>query len=133
VPAALMDRLRERRTQAREAADQILTRAAEDGRDLSPEELVEHAQRVTEEREAADELDRLRDEQIAELRATAAAGRGPVLSRASAELARQFRSAIYAKNPQPIEVYSDCPTSGPTTCPRCRAASAASRSTPATR
>ena len=32
---------------------------------------------------------------------------GPTLSRESAELARQFRSAIFAKNPAPIEVYAE--------------------------
>jgi Phage capsid family len=34
-------------------------------------------------------------------------GRQPTLTRAEADLARQFRSAIYAKNPAPIEVYSE--------------------------
>jgi len=99
-----MDRLRERRTQARTSADEILTRAAEEQRDLSPDELADHNRHVTEEREAADELDQRRDEQIAELRAGAARGHGgPVLTRASADIARAFKSAIYAKNPAPIE------------------------------
>jgi hypothetical protein len=46
----------------------ILTRAAEEQLDLTPDELREHAHHVAAEREAADELERLRDEQIAELR-----------------------------------------------------------------
>lgn len=68
---SLAERIRERRDGARTAAEEILTRAADETRDLSPDELAEHGRRVVEEREAADELDRLRDEQIAELRAAA--------------------------------------------------------------
>ena len=34
-------------------------------------------------------------------------GRQPVLSRQAAEVARQFRSAIFAKNPAPIEVFAE--------------------------
>ena len=83
----LLDQLRQRRDTARQAAEQILTRAADEQRDLTPDELADHRQQVTAEREAADEADRVRDEQIAELRATAArrtgppAPRGPVLTR----------------------------------------------------
>jgi HK97 family phage major capsid protein len=102
----LLDQLRQRRDTAREAAEQVLTRASSEGRDLSPDELAEHRQHVVAEREAADEADRIRDEQIAELRAGAARHGRPVLSRESAETARAFRSAIFAKNPQPIEVYA---------------------------
>ena len=64
-----------------------MTRAADEQRDLSPDELAEHRPHVMAEREAADEADRVRDDQIAELRATAArrtgppAPRGPVLTR----------------------------------------------------
>jgi HK97 family phage major capsid protein len=116
VPA-LLDQLRQRRDTAREAAEQILTRAADDGRDLTPDELAEHRQHVIAEREAADEADKLRDEQIAELRAGAARNSRPVLSRASQDLARQFRSAIYAKNPQPIDVYTDLDDEWPSDLP----------------
>jgi len=83
----LLDQLRQRRDTARQSAEQILTRAADEQRDLTADELAEHRQHVTAEREAADEADRIRDEQIAELRATAArrtgppAPRGPVLTR----------------------------------------------------
>jgi HK97 family phage major capsid protein len=104
VTATLAERVRERRDTARQAAAEILTRAADDGRDLTPDDLAEHQRHIDAEREAADELDRLRDEQIAELRAgTARAGGRPVLTRAAADIARAFRSAIYAKNPAPIE------------------------------
>ena len=103
----LVERLREQRAAARAAADEILTRAADDGRDLTCDELAEHRQHVVAEREAADELEAHRDSQIAELRAGAARNGGrSVLFRESAETARAFRSAIFAKNPQPIEVYA---------------------------
>jgi HK97 family phage major capsid protein len=115
---ALLDDLRQRRTAAREAADQILTRAAEESRDLAPEELVTYQQQVTAEREAADAMEAERDRQLAEVRAMATRRNGPTLTRADAELARQFRSAIYAKNPQPIEVYaSDLPDEWPEDVP----------------
>jgi HK97 family phage major capsid protein len=109
VPAVpnLLDQLRERRGEARTAADEILTRAASEGRDPAPDELAAYQAHVTAEREAADAMEAERDRQLAEVRAMATRGRAPTLSRASAELARQFRSAIFAKNPQPIEVYAD--------------------------
>jgi HK97 family phage major capsid protein len=113
----LLDQLRQRRDTAREAAETILTRAADEGRDLTGDELVEHAQHVTAEREAADEADRIRDEQIAELRAGVARNGRPVLSRASQDLARQFRSAIFAKNPAPIEVYGELEDEWPADMP----------------
>jgi HK97 family phage major capsid protein len=107
VPS-LLEELRERRTTARTAADEILTRAAEEQRDLSPDELASYTGHVQTQREVEDRIEQERDRELAELRASAAR-RGPVLSRASQDLARQFRSAIYAKNPAPIEVYSDLP------------------------
>jgi HK97 family phage major capsid protein len=106
VPSVI-ERLREQRTSARDAADQILTRAAEEQRDLNPDEIAEHRLHVIAEREAADELERARDAQIAELRAAGARNGGrPTLTREAAETARAFRSAIFAKNPQPIEIYA---------------------------
>jgi HK97 family phage major capsid protein len=104
---ALLDQLREQRATARASGDEILTRAASEGRDPAPDELAQHQAHVTAEREAADAMEAERDRQLAEVRAMATRGRQPTLSRASAELARQFRSAIFAKNPQPIEVYAD--------------------------
>jgi HK97 family phage major capsid protein len=85
--ASVLEQLRAKRTQAREAADAIEQRAAEESRELTAEEYAEHSQHVTVEREAGDQLDQLRDDQIAELRAAAArrpgppAPRGPVLTR----------------------------------------------------
>ncbi len=99
----LQDRLRERRGQARAAADEILTRAGQESRDLSPDELAAYTAQQVELREVDDELDRIRDEELATLRARVASPGGPVLSRESADIARAFQSAIYAKNPAPIE------------------------------
>jgi HK97 family phage major capsid protein len=100
----LHQRLIEKRTESRTAADQILERAATEERDLTSVELDEHRLHVLAEREASDELDRLRDETLADLRAGAARNGGrPVLSRQSADIARAFRAAIFAKNPAPIE------------------------------
>jgi HK97 family phage major capsid protein len=103
----LLDQLREQRATARASADDILTRAATEGRDPAPDELATYQAHVTAERDAADAMEAERDRQLQEVRAMATRGRAPTLSRASAELARQFRSAIFAKNPQPIEVYAD--------------------------
>jgi HK97 family phage major capsid protein len=103
----LLDQLREQRATARTAADEILTRAASEGRDLTGEEFAEHTRHVAAEREAADAMEAERDRQLAEVRAMATRGRQPVLSRQSAELASQFRAAIFAKNPAPIEVYAE--------------------------
>jgi HK97 family phage major capsid protein len=97
--------LRGQRAAARTAADEILTRAATEARDPSPEELADYQAQVVAEREANDAIEREHARQLAEVRAMAGRSRGQVLTREAAELARQFRSAIFAKNPQPIEVY----------------------------
>jgi HK97 family phage major capsid protein len=84
---ALVDDLREQRTAARAAQDTVLTRAAEEQRDLTPDELAEHGRQVAAEREAADALDAERDRQLAEVRAavtrrpTGTVPREPVLTR----------------------------------------------------
>jgi HK97 family phage major capsid protein len=69
---SLVDDLMTARTTARDAADQLVTRAAEEERDLSPEELGEYQDHLGEEREAADRIEQLRDDQIRELRAATA-------------------------------------------------------------
>jgi HK97 family phage major capsid protein len=116
-PTTLLDQLRERRTAARSSADAILERAATEQRDLSADELREYTAKVGEQRDVDDELDRRRDEELAELRAASVRRGGPVLSRASLDLARQFRSAIYAKSPAPIEIYSELPDEWPDDAP----------------
>jgi HK97 family phage major capsid protein len=103
----LLDQLRDQRATARAAGDEILTRAAAESRDPSPDELAAYQAHVLAEREAADAMEAERDRQLAQVRAMATRGRGQVLTRQAAETARAFRSAIFAKNPQPIEVYAD--------------------------
>jgi HK97 family phage major capsid protein len=103
----LLDQLRERRATARAAGDEILTRAATEGRDPTPDELGEYQAHVTAEREAADAMEAERDRQLAEVRAMATRNRQPTLTRQAAETARAFRSAIFSKNPAPIDVYAD--------------------------
>jgi HK97 family phage major capsid protein len=103
----LLDDLRGQRATARTAADDVLTRAASEGRDPTAEELADYQAQVLAEREANDGIEREHARQLAEVRAMATRGRQPTLSREAAEVARQFRSAIFAKNPAPIEVYSE--------------------------
>jgi HK97 family phage major capsid protein len=102
----LVDQLQGQRATARQAQDEILTRAAAEQRDPSPDELAQYQAQVLAEREANDALETERDRQLAEVRAMATRGRQPTLTREAAETARAFRSAIFAKNPQPIEVYA---------------------------
>jgi hypothetical protein len=68
---ALLEQLRERRDSARSTADEILTRASEEERDLSPEESTQHRERVAEVRELDDEIEKHLEAQIAETRAQA--------------------------------------------------------------
>jgi HK97 family phage major capsid protein len=77
----LSDQLREQRAAARTAADAILTRAADESRDLTPDEWREHGDRVAEERAAADQLEAERDRELAELRAAATRHPGPTVPR----------------------------------------------------
>jgi HK97 family phage major capsid protein len=114
---ALLDDLRERRTAARTAADTILTRAAEESRDLAADELRDYQQQVVATREADDAIEAEHERLLAEARAASRAGRGPTLNRQAAETARAFRSAIFSKNPAPIEVYSDLPDEWPDDLP----------------
>jgi HK97 family phage major capsid protein len=103
----LLDQLREQRASARASGDEILHRAASEGREPTVDELTAYQAQVLAEREAADALEQERDRQLAEVRAMATRRTGPTLTRADAELARQFRAAIFAKSPQPIEVYAE--------------------------
>jgi HK97 family phage major capsid protein len=103
----LLDDLRGQRDTAAAASDEILSRAASEGRDPTPEELADYQAQVVAEREANDAIEREHARQLAEVRAMATRGRQPTLSRQAAETARAFRAAIFAKNPAPIEVFAD--------------------------
>jgi HK97 family phage major capsid protein len=116
---SLRDDLLQQRTAAREAGDAILTRAAEEGRDLTPDELAEHQAQVVAEREANDRIEEAHARELVELRA-AQARRSNVLGREAIETARQFRSAIFARSPQPIEVYSSLDDEWPSDDPEFR-------------
>jgi HK97 family phage major capsid protein len=65
----LLDNLRDQRTTAQAAQDAILTRAAEEQRDLTPDELADHGRQVVAEREAAAAIEAEHARQLAELRA----------------------------------------------------------------
>jgi HK97 family phage major capsid protein len=77
----LLDDLRQRRTAAREAADAMLTRAAEESRDLTPDELAEHRAQVVAEREAGDAILAEHERQLAEARAASTRRPGPATPR----------------------------------------------------
>jgi HK97 family phage major capsid protein len=73
----LLDQLREQRATVRTAQDGILTRAASEQRDLTPEELAEHTARSIEARELDDRIEQLLADQVAELRAASTRRTGP--------------------------------------------------------
>jgi HK97 family phage major capsid protein len=83
----LLDQLRDQRAAVRTTQDGILTRAATEQRDLTPDELAEHTARSVEARELDDRIERLLGDQVAELRAastrttTRDVPREPVLTR----------------------------------------------------
>jgi hypothetical protein len=69
--SSLLDQLRDQRATARAAGDEILHRAASEGREPSPDELAAYQAQVLAEREAADAMEAERDRQLAEVRAMA--------------------------------------------------------------
>ena len=69
---SLVDDLTAARSQARTAADALITRAAEEQRDLTADELSEYSSHLGEEREAADRIEQLNADAIEELRAAVA-------------------------------------------------------------
>ena len=83
----LLDQLRDQRAAVRTTQDGILTRAATEQRDLTPDELAEHTARSVEARELDDRIEQLLADQVAELRAASTrtasrdVPREPVLTR----------------------------------------------------
>jgi HK97 family phage major capsid protein len=73
----LLDQLRSQRAAARSAADEILTRAATEQRDLTAEEATAYRDQVTAEREANDRIEQAHAAELAELRAAATRRPGP--------------------------------------------------------
>jgi HK97 family phage major capsid protein len=77
----LLDQLRDQRAAVRTTQDGILTRAATEQRDLTPEELAEHTARSVEARELDDRIEQLLADQVAELRAASTRTAGPDVPR----------------------------------------------------
>jgi HK97 family phage major capsid protein len=77
----LLDQLREQRATVRADGDQILTRAAQEQRDLTPDELADHGARTVQARELDDRIEQLLADQVAELRATSTRTAGPDVPR----------------------------------------------------
>jgi hypothetical protein len=105
----LLDELRGRRDAARAAQDEVLTRAATESRDLSPDELAEHGRQVAAEREAADAMDAERDRQLAELRA--APTRRPNTATSEPVLTREQSVADWLQARGAFDRYGDEPLS----------------------
>jgi HK97 family phage major capsid protein len=68
----LLDDLLQRRRESRSAADELVTRANGEDRDLTAEELAQYRDHLAAEREAGDRIDAERDAQLREVRAAVA-------------------------------------------------------------
>ena len=131
---ALLDDLRQRRAAAREAADADPHPGRGGARDLAADELAAVPRARRREREADDAIEQEHERQLAEVRAASPRrpGPDPEPRRAWTPPARSGRRSSPRTRPRSRST-ATCPTSGPTTCPSpSRAASAGSRSTPAT-
>jgi HK97 family phage major capsid protein len=89
---SLLDELRERRATARAAADQIITRASLEERDLTPDEARDHAARAVEVRELDDEVEARLEAELAELRA--ATTRAPARTEAAQPVLTRDQSML---------------------------------------
>lgn len=88
---SLIDDLRAKRTETRAAVDSLLSRAADEARDLSVEESTEHQSRVAELRDLDDRIETLLSDQVRELRAATVRTEGPIESRGGHALAAELR------------------------------------------
>lgn len=89
---ALLDSLREKRSEARAAADIIITRATDDGRDLTADESADYAARAAEAREIDDRIEELLADQVRELRAASTRTDAPIEYRGGHALAAELRA-----------------------------------------
>jgi HK97 family phage major capsid protein len=78
---SVLSDLQAKRREARAAADDLITRAADDGRDLTPDELSQWQEHVGIEREINERVEQLHAEEVRELRAAQARQPGPPESR----------------------------------------------------
>src|SRR5262249_50542036 len=67
----LLEDLQQQRREARTAADELLTRASDEERDLTGDELGEYRTHVDEEREVQERIEELHADEVKELRAAA--------------------------------------------------------------
>jgi HK97 family phage major capsid protein len=116
----LLEDLRSRRQGIWTRAKTIADIAAHENRSFDADEQAEFT-RLNADLETLDERigEMLEQDRRDGRAATVRRGR-PVLSRADQEVARAFRSAIFSKNPAPIEVYSDLPDEWPDDLPEAR-------------
>lgn len=88
---SLIEDLRAKRTETRAAADSLLTRAADEARDLSVEESTEHQSRVAELRDLDDRIEGLLSDQVRELRAATVRTSSAIENRGGQALAAELR------------------------------------------
>ena len=69
---SVLEDLQAKRREARTAADQLLTRASDEGRDLEPDELTEYRKHVDAEREVQERIEELHAQEVRELQAAPA-------------------------------------------------------------
>ena len=89
---SLIDTLRAKRTETRAAVDSILTRAADEARDLSSDESTEHQSRVAELRDLDDRIEELLSDQVRELRAATVRASSAIENRGGELLATEIRA-----------------------------------------
>ncbi len=88
----LLHDLRQRRDERRATIDQILTRAAQEERDLTADEARDHQAAVTELRDLDDRVEELLSDQVAELRAARARHETPIENRGGLLLGNEIRA-----------------------------------------
>ncbi len=69
---SVLQDLQEKRREARASADELLTRASDEERDLTPDELTEYRQHVDAEREVGERIEELHEQEVRELQAAPA-------------------------------------------------------------
>jgi HK97 family phage major capsid protein len=92
VALSLLDDLRQRRTEARAATDELITTAASESRDLSADELATYQARTADLREIDDEVERRFSDEVRELRAINTRAVAPMQYRGGQALASELRA-----------------------------------------
>lgn len=89
---SLLDSLKAKRTEARAATDSLITRAADEARDLTADEATEHQNRVAELRDLDDRIEELLADQVRELRAATVHTSSAIENRGGELLATEIRA-----------------------------------------